>query len=732
VFFTISACNSIAQKKVFDTSPKTTTATATESATSPPTPAPASTQTATVFPTKAPTQTVTRAPVKPVQQEVIMDTPQMGVEESQKIVDIGSGQYISSSALTIDTSLTAADKKVVTEEGDITLNFQGTDIREFIKVILGDVLNVNYVIDQQVGGSVTIDTAIPIQEKELFPLLENVLAMNNAAIIKSDGIYNILPKSKVVRGNLAPTTATKQTGNGYNVRIVPLTFIAAQEMQKILEPFVTEGGEIRVDKRRNLLILGGTADELNTLQETIGVFDVDWMRGMSVGLYPLDYVDPKTLKTELDSILVGAEGSARDELLDGLVRTIAIERLNSILLISATPAALYEAETWVERLDIPGEAVGQRLYVYNVQNAKATEIADILGNIFGSSSSESAFRPPDAQLAPGTTPVEITGSEGEGETKPRGAVSVGDSGVALSSMDSIEIIADDTRNALVILATPQDYKMVLAAVQKLDIVPLQVLIEASILEVALTDDLEYGVEWFFKNNFDDDKQGQGQLNLTGLGPLTPGFSYTIVDNAANVRVALNALASESDLNILSSPSLMVLDNQTAKINVGKEVPVPTRQSVSNIDPNAPSVNEIQYRDTGVILEVTPRVNNSGLVTMEIRQEVSTVDEQQTSGIDAPTFTQREIESTVAINSGETIILGGLIENDETNIETGIPGLHNIPLIGNLFGTTVDNIGRRELLVLITPRVVRNNADARQITDEFRSKLRRLPPIKVQP
>jgi general secretion pathway protein D len=304
------------------------------------------------------------------------------MEEKHSIVEIGTGQYISPSAFTLDTKLTATGKKEDPEEGDITLNFQGTDIREFIKVILGDVLNYNYVIDQQVGGTVTIDTAIPLQEEELFPLLEKVLAMNNAAIIKSDGVYNILPKSKVVRGNLVPTTTTTQTGSGYSVRIIPLTFIAALEMQKILEPFVPEGGEIRVDKRRNLLILGGTANELNALQETIEIFDVDWMRGMSIGLTPLEYVDPKTLKTELDSILVGAEGSAKDELLDGLVRTIAIERLNSILLISATPTALYEAEAWVERLDIPGEAVGQRLYVYNVQNAKATDLADILGNIF--------------------------------------------------------------------------------------------------------------------------------------------------------------------------------------------------------------------------------------------------------------------------------------------------------------------------------------------------------------
>ena len=307
----------------------------------------------------------------------------------------------------------------------------------------------------------------------------------------------------------------------------------------------------------------------------------------------------------------------------------------------------------------------------------------------------------------------------------------------LPSGDSVEIIADDTRNALVILATPQDYKMVLAALQKLDVVPLQVLIEASIIEVTLTDDLNYGVEWFFKNNFDSEHSGKGTLdsnvaNIGGLAGAIPGFSYTIIDSAANVRIALNALASQSDLNVLSSPSLMVLDNQTAKINIGDEIPIPSRQSVSNIDPAAPTVNEIQYKTTGVILEVTPRVNNSGLVTMEIKQEVSNAVDTDSSGIDAPTIQQRQIESTVAINSGETIVLGGLIKNQDTNSESGIPGLYKIPVIGKLFGSTKDETLRTELLVLITPRVIRNYDDARTITDEFRHKLKRIPPIANPP
>lgn len=663
----------------------------------------------------------------PEKDKALVQPQKTIVDNRQKIVEIGSGQYTGESK-------SKKNKSNKSHDGDITLNFQGTDINEFAKVILSDILNLNFIIDPEVKGTVTIETANPVKKENLFPLLEQMLSINDAAIIESNGMYQILPKSKAVKGNLSPVTAEKITETGYSVRIVPLKFIAAQEMQKILEPFISAGGELRVDKQRNMIVIGGTPHELESLQETIDIFDVDWLRGMSVGLYPLDFVDPKTLKTELDDVLGGVEGTSSNELLGGLVRTVALERLNSLLLISSTASALREAEIWLYRLDRQGEQVGQNLYVYDVQNAKAIEIAEILSNIFGHDMSTSSTSSAP-QLAPGTTPVEIA-SEGladENITTPISAntpVSVGNSGLSLTSNGNIEIIADDTRNALVILASSRDYKMVAAAIKKLDVVPLQVLVEASILEVTLNGDLSYGVEWFFNNGVGRSRTGQGQLDLgtAGLSALAPGFSYTIVNTAGNIKAALNALETESEINVLSAPSLMVLDNQTATINVGDEIPVPTRQSTSNIDPNAPTVNEIQFRDTGITLEVTPRVNNSGLVTMDIRQEVSNAVATTSSDIDAPTIQQRQIESTVAINSGQTIILGGLIRDSVTENEGGIPGLYKIPVLGKLFGSTSVEERRTELIVLLTPRVVRNNVDAKKITDEFRRKLDNLPPV----
>jgi len=647
----------------------------------------------------------------------------------QEILEIGTGEFIAQAAQ-------KPKQQIETADGDITLNFQDTDIREFIKVILGDVLGANYIIDSKVGGKVTIGTHNPVAKDDLLPLLDEILAMNNAAVIKTDGLYKIVPKTQAVAGNLVPSVIHKSGSTGYGVRIIPLRFIASQEMQKILEPFVSDKGNLRADKKRNLLIVSGTQQELDLIQDTIDIFDVDWLRGMSMGLYPLDYIDPKTLKEELDSIIGAIEGEDSKDLLGGLVRTVPIERLNSILLISSTATALREVEIWIHRLDRPGDSVGQRLYVYNVQNAKATELADILSQVFKSTGSSGASKQISPELAPGLRPVEISSKESPSTYNSKGATARAadvEEGVALLADNSIEIIADDVRNALVILSTPQEYKMVVAAIKKLDVVPLQVLIEATILEVTLRDNLSYGVNWFFKNTLESrqDKRGVGTLDLgsPGIAALSPGFSYTVLDNAGQVRLAINALQSESDVNVLSSPSLMVLDNQTATINVGDEIPVPTRQSVSTIDSNAPTVNEIQYRKTGVTLQVTPRVNNSGLVTMEIRQEVSSAVTTTTSDIDAPTIQNRLIESVVAINSGETIVLGGLILNTETDTESGIPLLHKIPIIGKLFGTTVTDSIRTELVVLITPRVVRDRQEARDVTDEFRRRLRSLTPLK---
>ena len=621
------------------------------------------------------------------------------------------------------------------DSGGINLNLQDTDIRDFVQVILNDVLNENYVIDEKVAGTVTINIIKPINKETALALLEDILAMHGAAIINKNGLYQIVPKNQVA-GNLSPAL-TKQITAGFSVNIIPLKFIAAGEMQKILEPFIAENASIRIDKKRNLVIVSGTQQEISAVQETIAIFDVDWLRGMSVGLYPLDYVAPNTMKAELETVLGALDAEEDNDVLGGLVRTVAIERLQSVLLVGSTPAALREAENWLYRLDRPGESVNRHLFVYHVQNAKADELGKILREIFNMSGRAPAeVTQTDANRTDsyyGATEAGPTASTMPGQVRADFTSGKGtdNAGLALPSGQSIDIIADDTRNALLILATPEDYEMMRAALAKLDTVPLQVLIEASIIEVSLKDELGYGVEWFFKNNFERGNVtgGRGTLDLgsPGITAFSPSFSYTVLDNIDQARIALNALEQETQVNVLSSPSLMVLDNQTAYFNVGDEIPVPARQSVSNINPDSPTVNEIQFRQTGITLSVTPRVSTSGLVTMEISQEVSNAVSTTSSNIDAPTIQQRQLESTVAVHSGETLVLGGLIQETESNAESGIPLIRRIPLLGKLFGETKKEQRRTELLVLITPRVVNDRGDVRKIMEEFRQKLQGIAP-----
>jgi general secretion pathway protein D len=332
---------------------------------------------------------------------------------------------------------------------------------------------------------------------------------------------------------------------------------------------------------------------------------------------------------------------------------------------------------------------------------------------------------------------DLSGTGATGSTTRRSLAGSGDSSTGGGSLGAAEggtqngvrIVADVRNNALVVFATPAEYATINSALDKLDIVPLQVMIEATIAEVTLNDTLKYGVEWFFKtgdNSFSFSRLATGAINAA-----FPGFSYLFAGDDA--RVAINLLATVTDVKVISSPQLMVLDNEAARLQVGDQVPIVTRTAVSVDDPGAPVTSEIEYRDTGVILDIIPRVNAGGLVVLDIVQEVSDVATTTSSNIDSPTIQQRQIASTVAINSGETVALGGLIRDTNDNSENGIPVLMEIPVLGNLFKTTSDSVRRTELLVLLTPRVIRDRQDARTVTDDLRKRLRALPPLvpKIQ-
>lgn len=632
----------------------------------------------------------------------------------------------------------AAQPAAVTDAGgNLTLNFEGADLREVLRTILGDILRENYIVDPRVGGTVTLRTAKPIPRSAAMHTLEELLRMNGAVMVREgDGVFRIVPVAAAGKGNATPQLADGSTPlpGGYSIQVVPLKHIGVADMAKILEPLAGESSSVRMDPLRNLIILAGTQLQLKHMMETIDMFDVDWISGMSVGLFTLRSVDVNTAYGELERLF----GDKNLGPLAGAVRIVPIQRLNAMLVVSPQAKYIEQARTWVERLDRPGAGGGgQRLYVYQVQNGKAEPLAALLNEVFSGKSSPA---PAAASLAPGAVPAEVKSAEpasGAAKAAPQPAPartgSVSGDGMGLPR--DVRVIADKDNNALLILASPSDYEGIEAAVRKLDAGVRQVLVEVTIAEITLKDELKYGLEWYFKNGARIN--GKLDTGASGIAPLVPGFSYSWVSAAGDIAGVLNALATDSRLKIVSSPHITVADNQTAKIQVGDRVPsISQTQSVSSSTTATGIISTVQYIETGVMLSVTPRVNAGGQVTMEISQEVSNATPTTTSGIDSPTIQKRSAESTVTVKSDETIILAGLIKEEKTKATEGLPLLARIPLLGGLFGTQTWGDNRTELIILITPRVLSAGPDVAAITREYRQRLtgleRLLKAVEIKP
>ncbi|MDQ3563004.1 MAG: type II secretion system secretin GspD [Pseudomonadota bacterium] len=612
------------------------------------------------------------------------------------------------------------------DTGEYTLNFENTDLQEVVKAVLGDLLKENYFIDPKVAGTTTIQTTRPLKRHELLPTLENLLRLNGASLLRTEGMYKILPSAQAARGSPPSSVSRLAAARGYTIRVVPLRYISARELHKLIEPFLPQDAPQIVDAQRNLLILTGSEQEIQAAVELVELFDVDWLSGMSMALFKLQHADVKSLHGELEKIF-----GDKDSPLTGVVRMVPVERLNALLVVSSRPDYLDQARNWVERLDQIGESVSPRLYVYRVQNGKAADLAAVLGGIYGAEAKPSAPGAPPPEFAPGETQTTLESEAEEAGLSTRRSKAKGQErgGVSVVATETLRIIADETNNALLIMAKPQDYKMIDAALKRLDVIPLQVHIEASVVEVTLTDNLRYGIQWFFNNKVNDERRGRATLDLGDAADLAalggvPNFSYAIFDSNNDVRVVLNALAEETKLNVLSSPSLMVLDNQTATIKVVNQIPVVTTQQQSTLVDTSNLLSQVEFKDAGVILEVTPRVNLGGRITLDLTQDVTDVgDPVQPSG--NRSFFQRNIQSAVTVQSGETLVLGGLISENKSSGNSGIPFLKDLPVLGALFGGTEDNLRRTELIVLLTPRAVRDQAEARAVTDEFRHRLREL-------
>ncbi|MCH6482325.1 type II secretion system secretin GspD [Pseudoxanthomonas sp. LH2527] len=670
----------------------------------------------------------------------------------------GNGQMINRSAAASPLpSLGGASS------GSATFNFEGESVHAVVKAILGDMLGQNYVIAPGVQGTVTLGTPKPVSPAEALNLLEMVLGWNNARLVYSGGRYNIIPADQALAGSVAPRTGPASSARGYEVRVVPLRFISASEMKKVLEPYARPNAIVNVDGTRNVITLAGTRTELENYLRTVEIFDVDWLSGMSVGVFPLQTGRATRVVADLEKVF----GNDSKTPSAGMFRFMPLEGANAVLVITPQPAYLDQIQQWLERIDGAGE--GSRLFSYELKYIKARELAQRLAEVFGSSGGNSGSDsdgrstggPGNVSLMPGTESVQINdggmnssgGSVDFGSSSGTGSSSGGLGGGSLSlnqrdggngavtlEVDGsrVGVAAVEETNTLLVRASPSAWQSIREVVDKLDVMPMQVHIEAQIAEVSLTGDLSYGVSWFLERAMTDN--GLGPFAAPGAGGPSAwstlagsiggvggaGAVWTLVKNDA--AAVITALDEVSDLRLLQTPSIFVRNNAEATLNVGSRIPI----SSVTVNPGLggdSTFSQVQYLDTGIILKVRPRVTKDGVVFMEIVQEVSTPGDVPDENGNVR-INNRRFKTEAAVQAGNTVMLAGLISDSATNGSAGIPGLSRIPIIGGLFGRKTTSSERSEVIVLLTPTIVRNPQEANDLTDEYGKRFRALEPLNA--
>ncbi|QAU25488.1 type II secretion system protein GspD [Dyella sp. M7H15-1] len=718
-------------------------------------------------------------------------------------ISTGTGQFVRPTEL-------SKPRPAATGSNAVTFNFENQPVQAVVKAILGDLLQQNYTIVPGVQGNISFSTSEPVDRNQAMPILETLLSWTHNALVKTNGRYVVMPDKDAVQGNVAPSLGAVAPAGGLQARLFPLHYIAADQMQKLLKPFARPDSILLADNARNVIVVAGTPDELENYSRTVRTFDVDWLRGMSVGVFNLQHATIEDLMPQLD----GMFGPKGDTPLAGMLRFIPIKRTNALVVISTQPNYLGEVGNWIAKIDLGGGNEPQ-LYVYDVRNVNASDLAHYLAQIYtdnagassndrggavapgaggsttlgvgnNASGSASGMGSTAGSFGSSTTgglssglggssgttgsfPSTSTSSTGGlGSTSSAGGTggiggSTGVSGVGMngglssnnnqdqgySSKDgSVRISSVDANNQLLVRARPAQWQEILGAIKQLDVPPLQVQIETRVFEVDLIGDLQYGVQWYLQglarttsNNGTYTPGNPEAHRMIGLGGGSGSnstntysgqpFFYSFLSSNGKFQVALNALESNGSTKTLSAPSLVVLNNQVAHIQVGNQIPVnQTYYTGLGTSTTATTVGQVAYLPTGIILDVQPRVNPGGLIYLNIDQQVSDLGAQNAQG--NYTIIQRQVATQLGVQNGQTVLLGGLIQQTNTDTNSGVPVLSDIPLLGKLFGSTGRNKSRTELIVLITPRVITNSDDAKQITDDYQNGFESLAPLRTQP
>jgi general secretion pathway protein D len=645
-----------------------------------------------------------------------------------------------------DAGSTSAAAPGVSDTADgFTLNFENTPVSSVVKVVIGDTLGANYILDPRAQGMISLSTGRPIAKKDLLFVLESALKANNLSMTREGGSYRIGPAND---GGGGPVDRGATADPGYGVSVIPLQYVSGANISRLLEGFATRPGAIRTDPSGQILIVVGSGAERQSAIETVRSFDVDWMHGQSVGLYPVRSSEPEPIVAALEKIMDSGEGGMGH----GLVKFQPIAHRNAILVVSARPDLLRVAQRWIERLDSP-DPNAQAVHVYKVKYGDAKQIALLLNSMFASSGGSSTADSSSNQLAPSsgdsqlsaaekltggrqntnqqngqtsTGPVSSQGAQGSssvfGGLQPASALAsaMNAGGQGAGVLPGVRITSDQTNNSVVVYSSTENYQVIERALNQLDRPRAQVAIDVTIAEVTLNDSLNYGVQVYLHGAL-----GSIINSTTGQGvPATsaPAGFNILVGSEATPKAIINALHAVTDVRILSNPSLVVVDNQEASLEVGDQVPVSTGSATVLTTSNT-VVNTVDYKNTGIILHVLPRISPDNTVNLAIDQEISSVPNNTSTTNLTPTISERKVKSSVSVVSGQMVMLAGLIADEQDKTRSGVPGLSQLPWVGSAFGNTSKSTQRTELIVLIRPQVIRGGVDASEVAEELRAKMR---------
>jgi general secretion pathway protein D len=660
------------------------------------------------------------------------------------------------------------------------LNFENSPIVTVAKVVLGDILGVGYTIDPRVQGTVNLVSVRPVAKSDIIFVLENALRLSGVVLVRDTAGYRLSPLGDAIGGGRVDAAGASPEP-GYGVSVVPLQYVSAQTLLKLMDSFATKAGAVRADATRNLLLIQGTGAERRTAVDTALSFDVDWMRGQSVGIFPISSGSPAPIIAELEKIVDSGENG----LSQNVIKFQPVVRLNAVMVVTRKPEMLRTAATWIKRLDHTDTA-RTTVHVYRVKYGEAKQIARVLTDMFIGGSSSNLLDSPDSQIAPGSgsatassadrlslngnSSSTMSGGFGPrntmGTATPSGLGSQGlvaqatgapangtaalDSGRGSGNgqpvLQDVRITPDAVNNTLLIYADQANYRTIEATLLQIDQPQLQVAIDATIAEVTLTNDLSYGVQTYLTSRNVGLKPNTGSvLNTqattapaTAVDPVTgvasvagsvsnafinralPGFNF-LIGSETQPSLILDALHAVTSVKVLSNPSLVVINNQVATLQVGDVVPVSTGSATVLTTSNT-VVNTIDYRNTGIILRVSPRISVNGNVRLDVEQEISNVPTSSTNSL-TPTVSQRRVKSSISVATGQTVLLAGLISEQQSGTRNAIPILDQIPGLGDAFGHQDNATKRTELIIFIRPQIIRDGSDAHVVAEELRSKLR---------